>query len=238
MKSFKSKEEIYMKSFDELREKTLTPAEMKKREEIAKSIERDSPNMPMGKKMAIATATAKRVAEAKDPGEYDYEGDMAKNNLRTICRASGEMIDMLDENTNLPEWVQSKITLAEDYISSAYNYMMSESEEIDESAKPSQQASIAIAMKKAGKKPMNAEVKESISTDKLKVLARAGLVDQKNVERLIAAFKMLEAGKVLNQQQKDLILSSYGELASIVTGDSQTFQKAKKAVAESVFREK
>jgi hypothetical protein len=49
---------------------------------------------------------------------------------------------------------------------------------------------------------------------------------------------MLEAGKVLNQQQKDLILSSYGELASIVTGDSQTFQKAKKAVAESVFREK
>jgi hypothetical protein len=81
-------------------------------------------------------------------------------------------------------------------------------------------------------------VKESISTDKLKVLARAGLVDQKNVERLIAAFKMLEAGKVLNQQQKDLILSSYGELASIVTGDSQTFQKAKKAVAESVFREK
>jgi hypothetical protein len=137
-------EDVHMPKFDKLagitgdeedmNEKTLTPAELKKREEIAKSIERDNPNMPMGKKMAIATATAKRVAEAKDPGEYDYEGDMAKNNLRTICRASGEMIDMLDENTNLPEWVQSKITLAEDYISSAYNYMMSESEEIDESA--------------------------------------------------------------------------------------------------------
>ena len=122
-----------MKSFFELREKHLTPAEMKKREEIAKSIERDNPNMPMGKKMAIATATAKRVSEAQDPGEYDYEGDMAKNSLRTICRASGEMVEMMDENTNLPEWVQAKITLGEDYITSAYNYMMSEAEEMDES---------------------------------------------------------------------------------------------------------
>ena len=45
-------------------EKTLTPAEKKKREEIAKAMEKDNPDMPMDKKMAIATATAKRVAEA------------------------------------------------------------------------------------------------------------------------------------------------------------------------------
>jgi hypothetical protein len=53
-----------MKSFFDLREKTLTPAEKKKREEIATAIERDNPDMPMDKKMAIATATAKKVAEA------------------------------------------------------------------------------------------------------------------------------------------------------------------------------
>ena len=47
-----------------LEEKKLTPAEMKKREEVAKAIERENPNMPMGKKMAIATATAKKVAES------------------------------------------------------------------------------------------------------------------------------------------------------------------------------
>lgn len=45
-------------------EKTLTPAEKKKREEVAKAIERDNPDMPMDKKMAIATATAKKVAES------------------------------------------------------------------------------------------------------------------------------------------------------------------------------
>ena len=49
---------------EQLDEKTLTPAEKKKREEIAKAIERDNPKMPMGKKMAIATATAKKVTES------------------------------------------------------------------------------------------------------------------------------------------------------------------------------
>lgn len=51
-----------------LPEKTLTPAEKKKREEIAKAIERENPGMPMNQKMAIATAQAKKVAEAyKEP---------------------------------------------------------------------------------------------------------------------------------------------------------------------------
>jgi len=52
-----------MKNFKQLVEKTLTKAEKRKREEIAKAIERDNPDMPMDKKMAIATATAKKVAE-------------------------------------------------------------------------------------------------------------------------------------------------------------------------------
>lgn len=55
--------ETFKKFRKKMNEKTLTPAEKKKREEIAKSMERDNPGMPMAKKMAIATATAKRVAE-------------------------------------------------------------------------------------------------------------------------------------------------------------------------------
>jgi len=55
-----------VKSFKELREKTLTAAEKKKREEIAKAIEKDEPDMPMDKKMAIATAQAKKVAEGAE----------------------------------------------------------------------------------------------------------------------------------------------------------------------------
>lgn len=56
------------KTYGKVEEKTLTPAEKKKREEVAKAIERDNPKMPMDKKMAIATATAKKVAEERIPG--------------------------------------------------------------------------------------------------------------------------------------------------------------------------
>ena len=48
----------------ELEEKHLTPAELRKREEIAQAIHRENPGMDKGKKMAIATAQAKKIAEA------------------------------------------------------------------------------------------------------------------------------------------------------------------------------
>lgn len=63
--------------------------------------------------------------EAKDSGEYDYEGEMAMTQLRTIIRHSEHLLGMLSPNTNLPEWVQSKITLATDYLQTSHDYMMS-----------------------------------------------------------------------------------------------------------------
>lgn len=47
-------------------EAKMTPAQMKKREKIAKSIERDNPDMPMDKKMAIATKSAMDEGKMKD----------------------------------------------------------------------------------------------------------------------------------------------------------------------------
>ena len=58
-------------------------------------------------------------------GEYDREGDMAKDQLRTIDSAAEELYAILDANENLPEWVQKKITLAVDYIDTARDYMKS-----------------------------------------------------------------------------------------------------------------
>ncbi len=64
--------------------------------------------------------------DPEDPvnyGEYDREGDMAKDDLRTINSASKELYDILDANENLPEWVQAKITKAVDYIDTVRDYM-------------------------------------------------------------------------------------------------------------------
>jgi hypothetical protein len=76
-----------------------------------------------------AKKRAMMTTEAKEKTEYDYEGDMARGQLQSIVSNAQRVHDMLEDNDNLPEWVQSKITLAEDYISTVANYMMSEVDE-------------------------------------------------------------------------------------------------------------
>ena len=62
-------------------------------------------------------------------GEYDREGDMAKDDLRTIDDAVEELYSILRADDNLPEWVQAKITKAVDYIDTARDYMKAQNYE-------------------------------------------------------------------------------------------------------------
>jgi len=92
------------------------------------------------KKTFKAPTIVSPMKEAKDTREYDYEGDMAMSQLRSLVFNAEDLMEMMDENTNLPEWVQSKITLAEDYISTAANYLRGElTEEVNlNEGRPSQ----------------------------------------------------------------------------------------------------
>jgi Asp-tRNA(Asn)/Glu-tRNA(Gln) amidotransferase C subunit len=84
-------------------------------------------------KRPIAQQMGEAIKDQADVGEYDYEGDMAKSQLRSIMTNAKRMHDMLEDTTNLPEWVQSKITLAEDYVLTAANYMEGEmNEEVEQ----------------------------------------------------------------------------------------------------------
>jgi hypothetical protein len=80
------------------------------------------------------------VKDKFDIGEYDQEGDMAKSDLRSILANAKRVHDMLEDDDNLPEWVQAKITKAEDYMSTVANYMEAEMneevEQLDEKNKP------------------------------------------------------------------------------------------------------
>lgn len=68
----------------------------------------------------------------KSKGEYDNEGGMAKTQLRTMIDAAQELHDSLEDDENLPEWVQGKITKATDYIDTARDYMSSVDKELEE----------------------------------------------------------------------------------------------------------
>jgi hypothetical protein len=67
--------------------------------------------------------------------EVDYEGEMAKSELYRLVKNSQELMQMLDDDTQLEAWVQSKITKAADYIASVSQYLNFQAEnkpEIDE----------------------------------------------------------------------------------------------------------
>ena len=85
------------------------------------------------KKHGITKSAARaKVTEAKDEKEYGYEGDMALNQLATLTRCADMIKELLKPDTDMPEWVQSKITLATDYIQTAADYMYSEMNEAKE----------------------------------------------------------------------------------------------------------
>jgi hypothetical protein len=68
---------------------------------------------------------------AKDPREYGYEGEMVMSQLKGIMSHAEQLHGRLKPDTDLPEWVQSKITLAYDYMQTAADYMSTEmSEEV------------------------------------------------------------------------------------------------------------
>ena len=83
------------------------------------------------KKHGVTKSAAKQrmATEEKDEEEYDYEGDMVKSDLRSIIANANRIIDMVEDNDNLPEWCQSKVTIAEDYVSTVANYLTAKMDE-------------------------------------------------------------------------------------------------------------
>ena len=81
---------------------------------------------PTGRSKLLRMKEDDELISLVDKGEYDREGDMAREQLHTIESAAKELHDLLSDDQNLPEWVQSKITKAMDYIDTARDYMMSQ----------------------------------------------------------------------------------------------------------------
>jgi len=56
-------------------------------------------------------------------GEVDEEGRMAKRQLADIAEYAQELSQMLNDETQLESWVQSKLTKAADYIKTVKHYV-------------------------------------------------------------------------------------------------------------------
>lgn len=80
-----------------LGERHMTPAEMKKREDIAQGIEKSNPDMPMSKKMAIATSKAMK----EEADLFSVFSEEIQQDVRTVFESLTEehqqvMIEMIE----------------------------------------------------------------------------------------------------------------------------------------------
>lgn len=79
---------------------------------------------PTNKRKEIS-ADPSGVAEDFD-AEYDDEAGMAQGSLHTLKNAVEGLQQVIDSGDNLPEWCQEKISLAEDYLVTVWDYLQSE----------------------------------------------------------------------------------------------------------------
>lgn len=65
---------------------------------------------------------------------------------------------------------------------------------------------------------------------RLQQLARAGMMDKEQLPQLTRALKALGSGKVVNPQDRQILLDLLNELIGVITGDDSIFAKAKSTI--------
>jgi hypothetical protein len=107
------------------RKELSTPSKDSARAFADKVIDREMKQRGYGR---VVDKDEQGVAEGSN-GEYDDEAGMAHTNLHTIARAAKGLLDTIDDNENLPEWVQEKIAKVEGMMTSAWDYLESQEEQ-------------------------------------------------------------------------------------------------------------
>jgi hypothetical protein len=65
----------------------------------------------------------KSPIEHKGDHHFDGETEMAISSLLNMAERIGEILEVIQTPTELPAWVQSKITIAEDYVESVSSFL-------------------------------------------------------------------------------------------------------------------
>ena len=77
---------------------------------------------PQKQAIAIALDKAGKSNKTSDNAEGE-EGQMAQGDIRSIVEMANKIDGMVSEMTDLPEWVQAKITKAQDYLSAVAGHL-------------------------------------------------------------------------------------------------------------------
>ena len=119
-KDSKLKHEVIANVLGKLKEAEVSPAEKAAKDAEVKALQ--------ARKKAIDDELGRIQRTGLTEGMHaDYEGKMAKAQLISIVKNAKDLFDSMDDNTQLKAWIQSKLSKAEDYISSVRTYLDGES---------------------------------------------------------------------------------------------------------------
>jgi hypothetical protein len=125
------------------------------------------------------TIIPKNVLDEDDWKQSDDESDMAHSQLNSVKNNAVKLLNIIDADEQLDAWVQSKLTKAQDYLQSVYDYLNGE-ETIEEkkltTAEKEKKEDIVKAMKKTFKGPKAAMY--AIATKKAKDVAEESLTEK------------------------------------------------------------
>ena len=108
---------------------------------------------------AHCAGKAKNEGVAESSGEYNDEAGMAHGSLLTVKRAVDGLMSTIDRGDDLPEWCQEKISLAEDYLVTVWDYIQSEKEQgIDPEIEEMYEAMDELAEEMAQKKGVSVDL--------------------------------------------------------------------------------
>jgi hypothetical protein len=72
------------------------------------------------------------IKENEELGMKPYEGSMAKSDTYLAAHYAAALHKIIQRDIDLPEWIESKITLAKDYLQTCAEYMYTELKGISE----------------------------------------------------------------------------------------------------------
>lgn len=93
---------------------------------------------------------------------------------------------------------------------------------------------MAIAAYLDAKRGPQKEMTEAVDvkTQKVKQLARLGLVDRQDVQKLMMAMKSIADNKPVPPKHRKIIFDAFSDLIDMITGDAQLFQKVRRGVKD------
>ena len=182
---------MVMNEVKKIKEKKLTAAEKRKKEDIIKGIAKQKGGKDELEPVdyAVATDRAKKLAEGDlDVGHQDDEPRMLKKDIYNMGKYAMEIYkkldryDDMDGEVDFPHWWQSKLTKAKSMLQSAYDYL-------DGEEKISQIDAIM-------------EEKDKLPVDKIEKKVKAIL---KKEGGAVGLKPLVDAAKELGASKKDLL---------------------------------